>query len=1157
MNISVSMIVMNEEKNIERALSSCTFADEIVVVDGGSTDRTVEILKTHPRVKLFHNPMPRDFGKQRQISLSHCTGDWVIRLDADEAFCQEFENNIRDLLVSTSSDVVGYMVRQCNLVGNENYYSKIFDDYEAGPRIWRRLPEIMWERPAHEILVGFPGKIGLWDIYIVHYGFLNRRRYWEKAIFNSQYPGTGFNSPEELFYREYDFQPRPLRSKTSPHVPPFEFEKDHGGLPKVAIIRGPNLNLWEMQNYEPLVNSFDITAYTTTKPNFDLEKIKLPIVKLSPDPQNPAYMTGLEFALFNKDLIYTADITWLFSYQAVLAKEKFGKKVVCLEWENIPFAYEENDQMKALKERVRQVADHFIAVTERAKDALVLEGVPSDKITVIPMGIDTERFKPDRSLGQDLRKELGIGPEEKVVLFTGRMVWEKGIYDLICAAKLSLQETNGIPVKFVIIGKGPETETVRRRVRELGIESSVIFIESYPYHEMHRMYNLADIFVLPSISTRMWKEQFGMVLAEAMACGTPVVSTTSGSIPEVVSDAGVLVQSNDPRDLAMAIVKLLKDENLRKELSSKGRERSVKEFNSQEIAQRIGRLFEDILQPVKKPHLITEKPPGYFSQERLEILQRVPEGVNRVLDVGCGAGHLGKGLKERGVEEVVGIEINQEAASEAKKYLDHVIVGDVEETILPFEEGHFDAIIFADILEHLRNPKDVLDRYTRYLSDNGTIIASIPNVRNFEVINRLVGGRWTYQDSGIMDKDHLRFFTFKDMRDMLELSGLFLRDLSYNIDSKYYQIKTNYPADLNIGRMTLRGLSKSEVIDIFVVQYIFTVNKINQTVYRESIRELASYTGLSIEDVGSRIKTTCAQQMQEWRARFSKDGLTQQRVNEFYRDTETYLFDLTRFNYGNALYSEWTVKIKEACREFAAEQDMLDILDFGGGIGSQLINLSGLKNVRLYYADMPGKTYDYAKWRFQQRGLDVNILDAGKEDFIGASQFDVIMMIDVLEHMVESEKIVKYLIEHLNPGGYLIMTVPFHNDGDGFDLHLNEDKYSSEGFYRIVKTLGMEMLNNDLPRIFRKAYEEDCSNLLSEVDSAIVEERFMDAKNSIESYLEMHTLDLELLLKYADVCIKLGDYTAASESLEKVLLFKPDLPEAMEIKRRIVVCQER
>ncbi len=112
---------------------------------------------------------------------------------------------------------------------------------------------------------------------------------------------------------------------------------------------------------------------------------------------------------------------------------------------------------------------------------------------------------------------------------------------------------------------------------------------------MPELFNAADALVLPSLATRYWKEQYGMVLAEAMACGTAVVSTFSGSIPEVVGDAGILVRSEDPRDLAGALKRLLCGEAFRAGLGRRGRERSLALFDSRETANGIDRLFRSLL----------------------------------------------------------------------------------------------------------------------------------------------------------------------------------------------------------------------------------------------------------------------------------------------------------------------------------------------------------------------------------------------------------------------------------------------------------------------------------------------------------------------------------------------------------------------------------
>ena len=111
-----------------------------------------------------------------------------------------------------------------------------------------------------------------------------------------------------------------------------------GEMKKVAIIRGLSLSKWEMQNCEPLMKYFDVTAFTTTPCKYDISRIELPVVQV-PFQSNglTLYMEELEDHLLEMDLIYTGDISYLYSAQAIAAKRKYGCKVVCLEWENIPF----------------------------------------------------------------------------------------------------------------------------------------------------------------------------------------------------------------------------------------------------------------------------------------------------------------------------------------------------------------------------------------------------------------------------------------------------------------------------------------------------------------------------------------------------------------------------------------------------------------------------------------------------------------------------------------------------------------------------------------------------------------------------------------------------------------------------------------------------
>lgn len=163
---------------------------------------------------------------------------------------------------------------------------------------------------------------------------------------------------------------------------------------------------------------------------------------------------------------------------------------------------------------------------------------------------------------------------------------------------------------------------------------------------------------------------------------------------------------------------------------------------------------------------------SYHSNVRNDILNIIPSKVKRVLDVGCGSGLLGKSLKDKGVQTVIGIELNKKAAGIASNRLDEVLIGDIEKvSLLQFGDAFFDCIIYADILEHLVDPWSVLSKHREFLSDDGFIIISIPNIRHIHTFWNLLRGNWTYVDRGIFDRTHLRFFTLRSIIESLNNAG--------------------------------------------------------------------------------------------------------------------------------------------------------------------------------------------------------------------------------------------------------------------------------------------------------------------------------------------------------------------------------------------------
>jgi 2-polyprenyl-3-methyl-5-hydroxy-6-metoxy-1,4-benzoquinol methylase len=158
-----------------------------------------------------------------------------------------------------------------------------------------------------------------------------------------------------------------------------------------------------------------------------------------------------------------------------------------------------------------------------------------------------------------------------------------------------------------------------------------------------------------------------------------------------------------------------------------------------------------------------------YERARPEILAHVPHGARRVLDLGCATGTTGAALKRRQPAHVTGVELEPAYADEARERLDHVITGDVE-TARP--QGPFDALIAADILEHLKDPWTALGRYAELLEPGGTAVVSLPNVGHWSTYANLARGTWPRRPEGIFDATHLRWFTLRDARALLLGAGL-------------------------------------------------------------------------------------------------------------------------------------------------------------------------------------------------------------------------------------------------------------------------------------------------------------------------------------------------------------------------------------------------
>jgi glycosyltransferase involved in cell wall biosynthesis len=382
---------------------------------------------------------------------------------------------------------------------------------------------------------------------------------------------------------------------------------------KIALVRGPHLNPFEFQAFAPLTRRH---AFTIIGGNWQFYRNaidhNIPIQKASVWGECLGRLDPSLFVFFNRalswilgrsygiydlasrvgdaDILHSPETFSTLTYECLQIRRR-PAKVVASVWENLPHMGETHPIRRKRKERALRELDGFLAVTDTTRRMLIEEGVSSDRIEVIPMGIDLSRFNPaPRDPGWAAR--LNLEPNEKVVLFVGRWVPEKGVVGLLDAVPPVLKATSG-RVRFCFVGAGPLAPLLKAAVKTY--PGRIQLVPFVSYDQLPALHNLADVFVLPSKPAPKWEEQYGYVLVESMACGKAIITTRSGSIPDVIDQAGVLVPPGDASALASALIRLLASDKERAQLGAAGRARALSCFDAEKNAPQIEAFYKRVL----------------------------------------------------------------------------------------------------------------------------------------------------------------------------------------------------------------------------------------------------------------------------------------------------------------------------------------------------------------------------------------------------------------------------------------------------------------------------------------------------------------------------------------------------------------------------------
>jgi glycosyltransferase involved in cell wall biosynthesis len=330
---------------------------------------------------------------------------------------------------------------------------------------------------------------------------------------------------------------------------------------RVVLLRGLSAAPWDLLPHTRLAPDYKVRVLVARGNLYRLEGLEieqLPIWALSdllPHGRVGALATralgerffGLSKRLRGADIVHVAELGNWYSAQAARLKAQLGFKLVVTAWETLPL----RDSYRNLRTRpyardVLAQGDSFLATTERARDALLLEGAAPERIRVCPPGIELGRFAAARTASPP-------SDGSHLVVSVARLVWEKGHQDLLRALAL-LRREGRKDVRALIVGDGPERPRLQALIEDLELGDVVELRASIPYSEVAAIYAQASCLVLASMPTRFWEEQFGMVLAEAMACGLPVLGAASGAIPEVLDGAAPTFAPGDWLGLAERLV---------------------------------------------------------------------------------------------------------------------------------------------------------------------------------------------------------------------------------------------------------------------------------------------------------------------------------------------------------------------------------------------------------------------------------------------------------------------------------------------------------------------------------------------------------------------------------------------------------------------------
>ena len=317
-----------------------------------------------------------------------------------------------------------------------------------------------------------------------------------------------------------------------------------------------------------------------------------------------------------------------------------------------------------------------------------------------------------------------------------------------------------------------------------------------------------------------WEDGYNLALLEAMASGLPVVALDHPGSPVVSGRSGFLEKTLD--GLHQRLGWFLDNPEEARKMGEAAREDVLREFPLERFIGKwsdvIGEKFS--LSQAKKKEI----------EERADLLALIPAGARTILEIGCGNGSVGRGIRERFPAITVwGVESREERCQVARSFYDRIFGQKEMECGPEIPPNSIDVLLLTDILGRVGDPFALLMNYMHCLTESGVVVAAIPNIRYHQVLSEMASGKTDLGDPGISGTSG--YFSKKSIVSLMNRAGLSIEVISPSLDGRYQQmfpdktVKSRESMDVDIGPLVVKGQDEEGVRDLFTVEYLLVCRR--------------------------------------------------------------------------------------------------------------------------------------------------------------------------------------------------------------------------------------------------------------------------------------------------------------------------------------------